>query len=149
MPFRYASEFGLQVCARMVAGESVKDLAVELSVSNPTLYKWRRQALIDAGRDPGIKSYEADRLAQARRKIADLEDELKLVTKADGSSPQGQGIEAGRDRQGTQLFDGAGQDQRLRPGRRSGETRPGTPITCRLPSHRTGPPKGSPTAAAV
>jgi transposase-like protein len=82
MPFRYASEFRRQVSERMLAGESVKDLAVELSVSNPTLYKWRRQALIDVGRDPGVKSYEADRLAQARRKIADLEDELKLVKAA-------------------------------------------------------------------
>jgi len=50
---------------RMLAGESVKDLAAELSVDSSTLYKWRRQALIDAGRSVGLKSYESDRLAQA------------------------------------------------------------------------------------
>jgi transposase-like protein len=66
----------------MLAGEAVKDLAVELGVSDATLYKWRRQALIDAGQGPGIKSYEADRLAQARRRIKDLEAELKLVKAA-------------------------------------------------------------------
>ncbi len=82
MPFRYSIEFRLRACERMLAGEPVKDLAVELSVSDATLYKWRRQALIDAGDGPGIKSYEADRLAQARRRIQDLEAELKLVKAA-------------------------------------------------------------------
>jgi|HubBroStandDraft_1064217.scaffolds.fasta_scaffold09758_4 putative transposase len=82
MPFRYSSEFRRQVVERMLAGEAVKELAVELSVSNPTLYKWRRQALIDTGKAPGVVSYEADRLAQARRRIKDLEDELTLVKAA-------------------------------------------------------------------
>lgn len=82
MPFRYSSEFRRRVCERMLAGEAVKELAAELSVSDATLYKWRRQALIDAGQGPGLKSYEADRLAQARRRIKDLEAELKLVKAA-------------------------------------------------------------------
>ena len=82
MPFRYSSEFRQEAVTRMLAGERVKDLAVELGVANPTLYTWRRQALIDAGESPGLKSYEADRLAQARRRIKDLEDELKLVKTA-------------------------------------------------------------------
>jgi transposase len=82
MPFRYASEFRRQICMRMLAGEPVKELAAELSISDATLYKWRRQALIDTGQEPGVKSYEADRLAQARRRIKDLEEELKLVKAA-------------------------------------------------------------------
>ena len=82
MPLRYSSEFRHRACDRMLAGETVKDLAAELSVNDSTLYKWRRQALIDAGQSPGLKSYEADRLAQARRRIKDLEDELKLVKAA-------------------------------------------------------------------
>jgi transposase-like protein len=68
MPFRYSCEFRRQVCEQMLAGESVQELAAELSVCNATLYRWRRQALIDAGQAPGVKSYEADRLAQARRR---------------------------------------------------------------------------------
>jgi transposase-like protein len=52
MPFRYSSEFRQEAIARMLAGERVKDLAVELGVANPTLYKWRRQALVDAGENP-------------------------------------------------------------------------------------------------
>ena len=82
MPKHYPAELRRRTCERMLAGEAVKDLAAELSVSDPTLYKWRRQALIDAGQGPGLKSYEADRLAQARRRIKDLEAELTLVKAA-------------------------------------------------------------------
>ena len=82
MSFRYSSAFHHRVCERMLAGEPVKDLAAELSVSDATLYKWRRQALIDAGRRAGTKSFEVDPLVQARRRIKDLEAELKLVKAA-------------------------------------------------------------------
>jgi transposase-like protein len=44
----------------MLAGEAVKDLIVELGISEHTLYRWRKQALIDAGQRPGAKRYEAD-----------------------------------------------------------------------------------------
>jgi transposase len=66
----------------MLAGDKVKDLVAELGVSEQTLYRWRRQALIDAGRRPGAKSYEADPLEQARRRIKELEAELKVVKAA-------------------------------------------------------------------
>src|SRR5437868_3078559 len=66
MPFRYSSEFRHRMCERMLAGEAFKDLAAEVSVSDATLYKWRRQALIDVGRRPGAKSFEADPLVAAR-----------------------------------------------------------------------------------
>ena len=35
----------------MLASEAVKNLGIELGITQVTLYKWRRQALIDAGRD--------------------------------------------------------------------------------------------------
>jgi transposase-like protein len=82
MSFRYASEFRHQICERMLAGEAVKKLAAELSISDATLYKWRRQALIDAGRQAGTKSFDVDPLEQARKRIKDLEAELKLVKAA-------------------------------------------------------------------
>jgi transposase len=82
MPFHYDPAFRREVCARLLAGESVAALANELSVSMNTLYNWRRQALIDVGRLRGPKSFEADPLAQARRRIKDLEAELKLVRAA-------------------------------------------------------------------
>jgi transposase-like protein len=66
----------------MLAGERPEDLADELGMSAATLYRWKKQALIDAGRRPGLKSYEPDELARARRRIKDLEAELELVKAA-------------------------------------------------------------------
>ena len=47
-----------------VASEKVTSLSKELGVSEATLHLWKRQALIDASRAEGIKSFEADELAQ-------------------------------------------------------------------------------------
>ncbi len=82
MPKQYASEFRRAVCQRLVAGEKVSALCKELGVSEGTLYLWKRQALIDAGRAEGIKSFEADELAQAHKTIAELEAELEAVKAA-------------------------------------------------------------------
>ena len=95
MPRHYPADLRRRTCARMLAGEAVKDLSVELGVHQVTLYKWRRQALIDAGQRPGLKSYEADPLAAARRRVKDLEAELKVVKAASalfeegGADPKG------------------------------------------------------------
>jgi transposase len=73
----------------MLAGEAVKDLVVELGISQVTLYKWRRQARIDAGERPGLKSYEADPLLAARRRVKELESELKAVKAASALFEEG------------------------------------------------------------
>jgi len=65
-----------------VAGEKVTSLSKELGVSEATLYLWKRQALIDAGRAEGVKNFEADELAQAHRTIAELEAEPEAVKAA-------------------------------------------------------------------
>jgi len=82
MPKRYAREFRRAVCERLVAGEQVSSLAKELEVSEATLHRWKGQALIDAGRAEGIKSFEVDELAQAQKTIAELEAELEAVKAA-------------------------------------------------------------------
>jgi len=82
MAFRFPTPFREQACERMLDGERPEDLAEELKVSAATLYRWKKQALIDAGRKPGAKSYEPDELARARRRIKDLEAELELVKAA-------------------------------------------------------------------
>ena len=73
MPKRYPPEFRRAACTRLVAGEKVTALSKELGVSEATLHLWKRQALIDAGRSEGVKSLEADELAQALKTIAELE----------------------------------------------------------------------------
>ena len=82
MPRHYPADLRRLTCERMLAGEAVKDLVVELGICSHTLYRWRRQALIDAGQRPGAKSYEADPLLAARRRVKELEAELKLVKAA-------------------------------------------------------------------
>jgi transposase-like protein len=79
MVFRYPTPFREAACERMLPGERPEELADELEVSAPTLYRWKKQALIDAGRAPSLKSYEPDELARARRRINDLETEFELV----------------------------------------------------------------------
>jgi putative transposase len=66
MEFRYPTAFRESACKRMLAGERADDLANELEVSAATLYRWKKQSLIDAGRRPGLKSYEPDEMARAR-----------------------------------------------------------------------------------
>jgi transposase-like protein len=82
MPRHYPAELRRATCERLLAGEAIKDLTAELGISGSTLLKWRRQAQIDAGRRPGVLSYEADPLAQARRRIKELEDELEITKRA-------------------------------------------------------------------
>jgi putative transposase len=82
MAFTYSTTFRQGACERMLAGEPVEELARELEVSSATLYRWKKQSLIDCGRKPGFKSYESDELARARRRIKDLESELELVKAA-------------------------------------------------------------------
>jgi len=82
MPKRYPPEFRRAVCKRLVAGEKVSSLRKELGVSEATLYLWKHQALIDADLITGLKSFEADELAQAYKTIAELEAELEAVKAA-------------------------------------------------------------------
>jgi transposase len=90
MPRHYPAELRHRACERMLAGEAVKDVAEELDVPIETLYRWRRQALIDTGQRPGAKSFEADPLAQARRRIKELEAELKMVKAASAIFEEGE-----------------------------------------------------------
>ena len=89
MPFQYSPEFRLQLCERMLQGERISSLAEEFSLSVSTLQKWRRQARIDAGREAGIKSGDVDPLAEARRRIKELEAELTLVKAASALFAEG------------------------------------------------------------
>ena len=82
MPKYYSAEFRREACERMLAGEAVQDLAKEFEIGFSTLYRWKRQALVEIGQAPGTKRLEADALARARRRIKELEDELTLVKAA-------------------------------------------------------------------
>jgi len=61
MPRHYPVELRRQICERLLEGEPVKKLRAEFGISEYTLYRWRRQARVDAGLLPRGKSFEADR----------------------------------------------------------------------------------------
>ncbi len=82
MAFTYSTPFREAACRRLLDGERPEDLAEELKISAATLYRWKRQALIDVGRRSGVKSFEPDELKRARRQIKELETELELVRAA-------------------------------------------------------------------
>jgi len=63
MPKRYPIELRRDVCKRLLAGASVVALAKETGLSQGTLFRWKKQAFIDAGLAPGVKSLEVDELA--------------------------------------------------------------------------------------
>jgi hypothetical protein len=67
----YPATVHRQIVARRRSGEPV-----EASICQATRLRWKRQALIDAGVIEGTPSVEADELAVAHRRIAQLEAEL-------------------------------------------------------------------------
>lgn len=82
MPVQYPSSVRRQICLRLRSGEPVAEIATETGISPATLFRWKAQALIDAGVRDGAPSVEADELAAARARIAQLEAELALTRDA-------------------------------------------------------------------
>ena len=63
MPRQYSSSVRQQIVARLRSGEPVAAVAAETGICQATLFRWKRQALIDAGLIEGILSVEADEQA--------------------------------------------------------------------------------------
>ena len=82
MPKRYPAEFRRRVLDLVAAGRSVGSVAENLGVSAQTIYNWRRQDAIDRGESAGLSSLERAELRAARRRIAQLEDELAVTRRA-------------------------------------------------------------------
>jgi transposase-like protein len=78
------------------AGKPVAEVAVQLGVSDQTIYNWRNQDRIDRGLRTGVSTVESAELAAARKRIRDLETELAVTTRANEllkaqSDPKGAG----------------------------------------------------------
>lgn len=82
MPRMYPASVRRQIIVRLRSGESVAAVAVDTGICQATLFRWKRQALIDSGVIDGIPSVEADELAATHRRIAALEAELALTRDA-------------------------------------------------------------------
>ena len=82
MPRMYSATVRRQIVSRLRSGEPVAAVAAETGICQATLFRWNRQALIDAGVIEGTPSVEADELAAAHKRIAQLEAELALTRDA-------------------------------------------------------------------
>ncbi len=74
-----------------VKGEkSMRELAVELGISNETLRSWIKQADMDAGQRQGLAIEERDELKKLRRKVRVLEEEREIsrMSRKDRGSSQ-------------------------------------------------------------
>lgn len=78
----YPPEFRIRVLALLRAGKTVQQVARELDISDATIYNWRRQDEIDTGARPGLSSPQATELAAARRRIRELEEEVRILNRA-------------------------------------------------------------------
>jgi transposase len=78
----YSAEFRRRVLDLIESGRKVRDLAIDLEISEQTIYTWRKQARIDAGLEAGLSTSERGELASARRRIRELETELKVHRRA-------------------------------------------------------------------
>jgi putative transposase len=56
MPRQYSSSVRRQIVARLRSGEPVAAIAAETGICQATLFRWKRQALIDAGVIDGTPS---------------------------------------------------------------------------------------------
>jgi hypothetical protein len=54
MAYRYLPEFRRKVLDMVAAGRSVASIAADLGVSDQTVYRWRKQELIDTGIERGL-----------------------------------------------------------------------------------------------
>jgi len=82
---RYSPEFRAEAVRlyQSVKGEkSMRELAVELGISNETLRSWIKQADADDGRAEGLTTEERDELRKLRRKVRILEEEREILKKA-------------------------------------------------------------------
>jgi transposase len=84
MPKVYAAEFRRRAVALAWSGRSVGQVAADLQVSEATLLRWVAQDQIDRGERPGLPTVERVELAQARKRVRELETELEITKK--GSS---------------------------------------------------------------
>lgn len=78
----YPSEFRRKVLDLVLAGRPVAQIAAELGISDQTIYTWARQDRIDQGLEPGLSTGEKTELAEAKRRIHQLESELAATRRA-------------------------------------------------------------------
>ena len=85
MPKPYPPEFRddvVRVARDREPGVTVEQVAKDFGVHPMTLFKWLRQAGVEAGDKPGVTRAESDQLREARKRIKLLEQENEVLRRA-------------------------------------------------------------------
>lgn len=85
MPKPYPREFRddvVRVARDRDPGVTVEQIAKDFGVHPMTLFKWLRQADIDAGTKPGVSGSDLAELREARKRIKLLEQENEVLRRA-------------------------------------------------------------------
>jgi putative transposase len=83
VPKPYPPEFRRRALDLLESGRSVRDVAASLGIAESGLHRWKQQDLMERGlRSPGPEAIESAALAEARARIAELENEVKILRKA-------------------------------------------------------------------
>jgi transposase-like protein len=90
MPKVYAAEFRRRAVALARSGRPVGQVAVDLKVSEATLFRWVTQDQVDRGERPGLPTVERVEIAQARKRIRELETELEITKQASALFAEGE-----------------------------------------------------------
>ena len=90
----YSSEFRPRVLDLVEGGRRVTEIAIDLGISEQTIYTWRRRARIDAGIEAGLSTSERGELTAAKQRVRELETELAIHRRAtellkEKTSPKG------------------------------------------------------------
>jgi transposase len=78
----YSAEFRRKVLDLLAERRSVASVAHDLDVSDQKIYNWRRQDRIDRGEQSGLTTAEKAELTAAKKRIAELETEVKIARRA-------------------------------------------------------------------
>ena len=90
----YPAELRRTVLDLLADGKRVASIAHDLGISDQTIYGRRRQDRIDRGLQPGLSTAENAELAEAKKRMAELETELAISRRAtellrEETSPKG------------------------------------------------------------
>ena len=82
MPKPYPPAFRRQALDLIGSGRTARDVAASLGIAESCLYRWKSRDLVDRGLKAGTSTRESTELVAAKRRIRDLEEEVKILRKA-------------------------------------------------------------------
>ena len=81
MTTRKSPEFKRRIIELVRSGRRVTEIAREFELNEPTIYRWLKQAKVDAGEREGLTTDEKVELARLRREVAALREEKEILKK--------------------------------------------------------------------